>query len=154
MTTLRYRAFKNPPTWHSNAPLAEFDFSLDKLILVLQKEVAWYRNHPALLEYEANRHNCSRLEAVIERFQSTVAAGQSTVWESSEEDDLIWWHVGRLVFAQDFATVRCLACDCRYAPDQCRAEEWSIGESLFAEGGTQLFCPAEHLLYKWRTWNS
>jgi hypothetical protein len=58
------------------------------------------------------------------------------------------------ILDKKFASISCPTCNQKFNPGECQVVRWVHGESLFAEGGRRLLCPADHTLYWYMDWNS
>lgn len=151
MTLIRYRVWKFPPSWKDVLPLGEFDFYVTALLEIVDANIRNFETHPALHQCPARVSGNRTLLGL--RGDLRALPDGVTVWNTGD-DDRIWWLVNTLVFDGSWQKVRCHECQRDYIPDQCKTEDWSIGESLFAEGGRLLKCPQNHLLCRSREWDS
>ena len=154
MKTLRYKTFQYPPTAVSNVPLAEFDFYINNLVAALREHLNWYQNYPAVMKYPANRKMYKQFQVIIRRLTGYLSGEEKPVLWEVKKHDLLWWRIGELVFTGQFSSVHCLSCGDRFVFDQCKIENWSIGEGLIVSGGRNLVCPHGHLLCHVEEWNS
>ncbi|HSI12077.1 MAG TPA: hypothetical protein VK961_08540 [Chthoniobacter sp.] len=76
-----------------------------------------------------------------------VASGSWIVdWDESQED-LISFYASESIFARQFASFSCPACEMEFSSLECAITEWELSEGNETRNGRRLICPSGHTVY-------